>query len=147
MTEPLKTQSTFDILSWHEEAQPPAKGPRRTAAHVKLRYFGDLDGDSHVLYDMVYDEHGGARFTGVETIHATVAGLSGQLVLRHEGVFNAGRAEATVQTVEGASTGDFATCTGHGDMVSVHGQRYDLTLTLTNQTTPTPPSHKEPSPG
>lgn len=96
------------MQDWTEETlRELADGQKTGKACVKYAYSGALSGASTVDYALFYLNPGKALFTGYETIVADGSGLSGNLVLRHEGVFENGAAQIDAHIVTEAGSGAF----------------------------------------
>jgi len=70
----------FSIKSWDEK--PYSEGndlPKMTRASVDRRFTGDIDGEGHVEYVMMYRSDGTAAFVGLERITGRIAGRKRQL--------------------------------------------------------------------
>src|SRR5258706_2517011 len=78
----------FTIKSWDEK--PYGEGPdlpKLTRAAVTRTFTGDIAGEGHVEYVMMYRSDGSATFVGLERIVGHVAGEAGSFVLQRTGVF------------------------------------------------------------
>jgi hypothetical protein len=77
----------FRIKSWDEK--PYSEGedlPKMTRASVAKTFTGDIDGEGHVEYVMIYRSDGTAAFVGLERITGRIAGRNGSFVLQRAGV-------------------------------------------------------------
>src|SRR5437763_15492944 len=86
--------SRFTIKSWDEK--PYSEGqdlPKLTRAIVSKTYTGDIAGEGHVEYSMMYRSDGSAACVGLERVVGHVAGKAGSFVLQHTGVFESGVAK------------------------------------------------------
>jgi hypothetical protein len=84
----------FAIKSWDEK--PYSEGPdqpKLTRASVTKSFTGDLEGESHVEYLMMYRSDGTATFVGLERVVGQLGGKSGSFVLQRTGVFESGEAK------------------------------------------------------
>ena len=87
--------SRFTIKSWDEK--PYSEGqdlPKLTRAAVTKTFTGDIAGEGHVEYLMMYRSDGSATFVGLERVVGHVAGKAGSFVLQRTGVFESGAAKA-----------------------------------------------------
>lgn len=119
----------FAIRSWDEKAydERPAL-PRLTRASVTKTFTGDIEGESHVEYVMMYRADGSAAFVGLERITARIDGASGTFVLQRTGVFENGQAKETYSVIPGSGTGDLRTLRGEGTSSVGHGMEHPFAL-------------------
>jgi hypothetical protein len=83
--------SRFTITSWDEK--PYSEGhdlPKLTRAVVVKTFAGDIVGEGHVEYLMMYRGDGSASFVGIERVVGNVAGKAGSFVLQRTGIFENG---------------------------------------------------------
>ena len=96
----------FAIKAWDEK--PYSEGldlPKLTRASVTKTFTGDLEGDGHVEYLMVYRADGSTAFVGLERVVGRVAGKAGTFVLQRVGTFEGGQAKETYSIVAGSASG------------------------------------------
>ncbi len=120
----------FAIKSWDEK--PYSEGPDRpklTRASVIKTYTGDIDGEGHVEYLMMYRSDGSATFVGLEQIVGQVAGKSGTFVLQRTGIFENGLAKESYSVIPGSATGDLQGLLGDGTSSVGHGMEHPFSLT------------------
>ena len=91
----MKTANArFAIKSWDEKPYSEGQGlPRLTRATVAKTFVGDIEGEGHVEYLMMYRHDGSATFVGLERVVARIGGQSGTFVLERVGVFEGGEAK------------------------------------------------------
>ena len=121
--------SRFTIKSWDE--QPYGEGqdlPKLTRASVAKTFVGDITGDGHAEYLMMYRSDGSATFVGLERVIGQVAGKAGSFVLHRTGVFENGVAKESYFIIPGSGTGDLRGLRGEGTSAVGHGTEYPLTL-------------------
>jgi hypothetical protein len=119
----------FAIESWDEKPYSEAAGlPKLTRASVKKRYTGDIEGEGHVDYLMMYRDDGSATFVGLERIVGRLAGKSGAFVLERAGVFEDGQAKETYFVIRGSGTGELIGLDGEGISSVGHGMEHPFTL-------------------
>src|SRR5947208_17197712 len=97
----------FAIKSWDEK--PYSEGqdlPKLTRAAVTKAFTGDIAGQSHVEYLMMYRSDGTATFVGLERVVGHVAGKAGSFVLQRTGVFENGVAEESYFVIACSGTGE-----------------------------------------
>ena len=119
----------FTIKSWDEK--PYSEGedlPKLTRAAVAKTFAGDINGDGHVEYLMMYRSDGSATFVGLERIVGQVAGKTGSFVLQRTGVFENGMAKESYFVVPGSGTGDLRGLRGEGTSAVGHGIEHPLAL-------------------
>jgi len=119
----------FTIQSWDEK--PYSEGadqPKLTKAAVARKYTGDLEGESHSEYLMMYRSDGTASFVGLERFAGRLAGKSGSFVLQRTGVFEGGQAKESYAVLPDSATGELRGLTGEGKTSLGHGSEYPFTL-------------------
>src|SRR5207253_8147354 len=67
--------------------------PKLTRATVTKTFSGDIAGEGHVEYLMMYRSDGSATFVGLKRVVGRVAGKAGSFVLQRTGVFESGAAK------------------------------------------------------
>jgi hypothetical protein len=98
----------FAITSWDEK--PYSEGqdlPRLTRASVTKSFTGDIEGEGHVEYLMMYRNDGSAAFVGLERVIGQINGKAGTFVLQRTGVFEGGQAKEDYSVIPGSATGEF----------------------------------------
>src|SRR5262245_12222238 len=93
----------FAIKSWDEK--PYSEGEnltRLTRASVAKTYTGDIEGEGHVEYLMMYRSDGSAAFVGLERVVGRIRGKSGTFVLQRIGVFEGGLAKESYSVLSGS---------------------------------------------
>ena len=119
----------FIIKSWDEKPySDSADLPRLTRATVTKTFTGDIEGEGHVEYLMMYRSDGTASFVGLERIIGTVGGKTGSFVLQRTGVFEEGVAKESYVVVPGSGTGGLRGIRGEGRTAVGHGNEYPMTL-------------------
>ena len=119
----------FAIKSWDEK--PYSEGqdsPKLTRATVTKTFTGDIVGEGHVEYLMMYRSDGTATFVGLERVVGQVAGKAGSFVLHRSGVFENGLANESYFVIPGSGTGDLLGLRGEGTSAVGHGTEHPLTL-------------------
>jgi len=119
----------FSIKSWDEQPYSESKDlPKMTRASVDKTFTGDLDGEGHVEYLMMYRSDGTAAFVGLERITGQIAGRKGSFVLQREGVFEDGQARESYSVVTGSGTGDLRSLRGEGTSSVGHAADHPFAL-------------------
>jgi len=122
--------SRFTIKSWDEKPYSEGEGlPKLTRAAVTKTFTGDIAGEGHVEYLMMYRSDGSATCVGLERIVGQVAGKTGSFVLQHTGVFENGVAKGSYFVIPGSGTEELRGLRGDGTSALGHGTEYPLTLT------------------
>lgn len=119
----------FVIKSWDET--PYGEGPdlpKLTRAAVTKTFTGDLVGEGHVEYLMMYRSDGSATFVGFERVAGHLAGKAGTFVLQRTGVFENGIAKESYAVIPGSGTGELLGLRGEGVSAVGHGMEHPLTL-------------------
>lgn len=119
----------FAIKGWDEK--PYSEGqdlPKMTKASVTKSFTGDVAGEGHVEYLMMYRADGTATFVGLERITGTVAGKTGSFVLQRTGVFENGAANESYSVVPGSATGELRGLRGEGTSSVGHGSEHPFVL-------------------
>ena len=118
----------FAIKSWDEKPYSEADGLKLTRAAVTKSYTGDIEGDAHLEYLMMYRSDKSASFVGIERVVGTLAGKRGSFVLQRTGVFEDGLAKEDYSVVAGSGTGELQGLTGNGHSAVGHGMEHPFTL-------------------
>jgi len=127
MKKSVKAQ--FAITQWDEKPyNEGADLPKLTRASVSKTFTGDLDGEGHVEYLMMYRSDNSATFVGLERITGRLAGKAGTFVLQRTGVFENGQARESYSVVAGSGTGALRGLTGDGTSAVGHGNEHPFTL-------------------
>jgi hypothetical protein len=119
----------FTIKGWDEK--PYSEGqdlPKMTKAVVTKTFTGDVAGEGHVEYLMMYRADGSATFVGLERIVGHVAGKTGSFVLQRTGVFENGTAKESYSVVPASATGELRGLRGSGTSAVGHGSDHPFTL-------------------
>jgi hypothetical protein len=119
----------FAIKSWDEK--PYSEGqdlPKLTRASVMKTYTGDIEGEGHVEYLMMYRSDGSATFVGLERVAGRIGGKTGTFVLQRIGVFENGQAKESYSIVPGSATGELQGLRGDGSSAVGHGMEHPFSL-------------------
>jgi Protein of unknown function (DUF3224) len=119
----------FAIKSWDEK--PYSEGldlPRLTRATVSKTYSGDIEGEGHVEYLMMYRNDGSATFLGLERVVGRIGARSGSFVLQRIGVFESGQAKESYSVVPDSGTGELRGLQGDGSSAVGHGMEHPFSL-------------------
>ena len=121
--------SRFTITGWDEK--PYGEGPdlpKLTRASVTRVFTGDIAGQGHVEYLMMYRSDGSATFVGLERVVGRIGGRTGSFVLQRTGAFEGGQAKESYSVVPGSATGELEGLRGDGATALGHGTEYPFTL-------------------
>jgi hypothetical protein len=119
----------FTIKSWDEKPYSDGKDlPKMTRATVVKTFTGEIDGEGHVEYLMVYRADGTATFVGLERFTGRIAGRNGSFVLQRTGVFEDARAKESYSVVTGSGTGELRTLRGEGTSSAGHEPDHAFSL-------------------
>jgi hypothetical protein len=119
----------FAIKSWDEK--PCGEGqdlPKLTRASVTKSFTGDIEGDGHVEYLMMYRSDGSATFVGLERVVGRIGGRTGTFVLQRTGVFEGGQAKESYSVIPGSATGELQGLRGGGSSAVGHGAEHPFAL-------------------
>lgn len=119
----------FAIISWDE--QPYSEGPdlpKLTRASVNKTFSGDITGEGHVEYLMMYRKDGTAAVVGLERVVGQLAGKAGSFVLQRIGAFEGGLAKESYFIVPNSATGELHGLRGEGRSAVGHGLEHPFTL-------------------
>lgn len=119
----------FAIKTWDEK--PYSEGqdmPKLTRASVTKTYTGDIAGEGHVEYLMMYRTDGSATFLGLERVVGRLAGRNGSFVLQRTGVFEGGQAKESYAVIPGSGTGELRGLRGEGRSAVGHGMEHPFRL-------------------
>jgi hypothetical protein len=119
----------FAIKSWDEKPYSEGQGlPKMTRAAVAKTFTGDIEGEGHVEYLMMYRSDGSATFVGFERVVGNLAGRAGSFVLQRAGAFEDGVAKESYSVVFGSGTGELQGLRGEGTTAVGHGMEHPFTL-------------------
>lgn len=119
----------FTIKNWDEKSYSEGQDlPKLTRAAVTKTFSGDIAGEGHVEYLMMYRSDGSAAFVGLERVVGQVAGKSGSFVLQRSGVFEDGTAKESYSVIPGSGTGELRNLRGEGTTSVGHGMEHPMTL-------------------
>jgi hypothetical protein len=119
----------FTIRSWDEKPYSEGKDlPKMTRATVVKAFTGEIDGEGHVDYLMVYRPDGTATFVGLERFTGRIAGRNGSFVLQRTGVFEDGQAKESYSVVIGSGTGELRSLRGEGTSSAGHEADHPFSL-------------------
>jgi hypothetical protein len=127
MTETAKAR--FAIQTWDET--PFSEGddlPKLTRASVARTFTGDIEGEGHVEYLMLYRDDGSATFVGLERVVGRIGSRTGSFVLQRTGVFEHGQAKESYSVIPGSATGDLRGLKGDGNTAVGHGMEHPFEL-------------------
>jgi len=119
----------FAIKSWDEK--PYSEGadqPKLTRASVARTFTGDIEGEGHVEYIVMYRSDGTASFVGIERFVGKIGNRSGSFVLQRIGKFEDGQAKESYTVIPGSGTGDLRGLEGGGDSSVGHGMEHPFEL-------------------
>ena len=114
------------MKSWDET--PWSDQPKLTRATVTRTFTGDIEGEGHVEYLMMYRSDGSAAFVGLEKVIGRIGGRAGTFVLQRTGVFEDGEAKESYSVVPGSATGELEGLRGDGSSAVGHGTEHPFTL-------------------
>ncbi|MGH7604057.1 MAG: DUF3224 domain-containing protein [Gemmatimonadaceae bacterium] len=119
----------FAIKSWDEKPyNEGADQPKLTRASVVKTFTGDIDGEGHVEYLMMYRSDSSATFVGMERVVGRISGKAGSFVLQRTGVFEGGLAKESYSVIPGSGTGELRDLRGEGTSAVGHGNELPMTL-------------------
>ena len=122
-------KARFAIKTWDEKPLSEAAGlPRLTRATVAKTFSGDIEGEGHVEYLMMYRSDGSASFVGLERIVGRIGRRTGTFVLQRTGIFEEGLAKESYSVVRGSATGDLVGLEGDGNSAVGHGLEHPFEL-------------------
>ncbi|MGQ0641510.1 MAG: DUF3224 domain-containing protein [Gemmatimonadaceae bacterium] len=122
-------QARFAIKSWDEKPYGEGQNlPRLTRATVTKTFTGDIEGEGHVEYVMMYRSDGSATFVGLERVVARLGGKTGTFVLQRIGVFENGQAKESYSVIPGSATGELQGLRGDGISAVGHGMEHPFSL-------------------
>ena len=124
----MTANARFAIKSWDETPYTEENGIKLTRAAVTKTYTGDIDGEGHVEYLMMYRSDKSAAFVGLERVAGTLAGKRGSFVLQRTGVFEGGLAKESYTIIAGSGTGELQGISGNGHSSVGHGMEHPFEL-------------------
>jgi hypothetical protein len=121
--------SRFTIKGWDEKPYSEDQGlPKLTRAAVTKTFSGDIAGEGHAEYLMMYRTDGSATFVGLERVIGQIAGKAGSFVLQRTGIFENGVAKESYFVIPGSGTDELRGLRGEGTSAVGHGAEHSLTL-------------------
>lgn len=122
-------KARFAIKSWDETPYSQNQDePKLTRATVRKTLTGDIEGESHVEYLMMYRRDGSAAFVGLERVTGRIEGRMGTFVLQRIGVFEDGQAKESYSVIPGSATGELQGLSGEGSSAVGHGMEHPFSL-------------------
>jgi hypothetical protein len=119
----------FAIKNWDEKPYSEGQGqPKLTRARVVKTYTGDIEGEGHVEYLMMYRSDGSATFVGLERVVGRIGDKTGSFVLQRIGLFESGQAKESYSVIPGSATGDLQGLYADGNSAVGHGMEHPFTL-------------------
>lgn len=122
-------KARFAIKTWDEK--PVGEGqnlPKITRASVARTFTGDIEGEGHVEYLMMYRGDGSATFVGLERVVGRIGGKAGTFVLQRTGTFEDGQAKESYSVIPGSGTGQLLGLEGDGNSAVGHGTEHPFEL-------------------
>jgi hypothetical protein len=124
-----RANARFAIKGWEEKAYDEGQDrPKLTRASVTKSYTGDIEGEAHVEYLMMYRGDGSAAFVGIERVVGRIGARKGTFVLQRTGVFEGGQAKESYSVVPGSATGELQGLVGVCSTSVGHGMEHPFTL-------------------
>jgi Protein of unknown function (DUF3224) len=124
-----RANAWFAIKSWDEKAYSEgANQPKLARASVTKTFTGDIEGEGHVEYLMMYRNDGSATFVGLERVVGRIGGKSGTFVLQRIGIFEGGLAKESYSVIPGSATGEPLGLIGDGSSAVGHGMEHPFSL-------------------
>ena len=121
--------SRFTIKGWDEKPYSEGQGlPKMTRASVTKTFTGDIAGEGHVEYLMMYRSDGSASFVGLERVVGRIGGKAGSFVLQRTGTFEGGQAQESYSVIPGSGTGELRGLRGDGTSAVGHGNEHPFML-------------------
>ncbi|GAA3876328.1 hypothetical protein GCM10022243_46540 [Saccharothrix violaceirubra] len=126
--------STATVGSWEERTwdgrnYDEVSGPKRTRGRMTAVYTGDLEGTGENHFLMSYPDDLSCVSVGIEVVTGSLGGVTGTLVLHHDGGYRDGVASGTVKILSG--TGGLVGVTGSGTITWRQDSPGTLTLDYT----------------
>ena len=122
-------KTRFAIRNWDEKPYGDGQDlPKLPRAAVTKAFSGDITGEGHVEYLMMYRSDGSATFVGLERVVGQLAGRAGSFVLQRTGIFENGVAKKSYFVIPGSGTGELHNLRGEGTSAVGHGADHPLTL-------------------
>jgi hypothetical protein len=125
----MTANARFTIKSWDEKPYSESQDqPKLTRASVIKTFSGDIVGEGHVEYLMMYRSDGSATFVGLERVSGRIGDKTGSFVLQRVGVFESGQAKETYSVVPGSGTSELRGLRGEGRSSVGHGAEHPFVL-------------------
>lgn len=119
------------IETWDERTYREIDdGGKLTQATIRLKYTGDLEGESTSETLMCYAADDAATYMGFEHFTGRIGKRAGSFVIRETGTYDGTRARSEGKIVEGSGTGDFVGLRGRHRSVSISADYPNKPFTL-----------------
>ena len=119
----------FTIKKWEEHTQHEYEvGAKLAHSTIEYEYSGDLQGSSHLQYQMFYFPDGTAKFVGLEHFEGQLGDRAGSFVLQHVGAFDGKISSGELTILPGSGTGELKGISGHTKLAAGDGQKFELEI-------------------
>jgi len=123
----IELTGTFQIIDWQENIEQQLyDGAKLSTALVQQTYSGDLIGSSTVRYQLYYHKNGNALFHGIETISYQLQHETAELVIKHDGRFEHGKASSNFMVLGSSHDATLSGRTGHFTSLEGGKARYQI---------------------
>ena len=121
----------FAIKKWEENPIGDANAePKITRAMVSKTLTGELEGESHLEYLMMYRGDGSASIVGLERVTGRIGDKEGSFVLKRLGEFEHGEAKELYSIIPGSGTGGLKGISGDGRSSVGHGMEHPFEIEI-----------------
>lgn len=128
---PTKISGAATIEAWDEKPYLEMEdGKKLSRANIRLRYAGDLDGESTSESLMCYAADDAASYAGYEHFVGRIGDRQGSFVIQEVGTYDGSEARSDGEVVPGSGTGDFVGLQGRFTSVSTHDDYPNKPYTL-----------------
>ncbi len=111
----MKVTGTLRGTHWRETTLDEiGEGTKLTQVQENWKLQGEFEGEGSATYQMSYTRRDVVLYVGFERLTGTFHNKSGSFVVRTNGSFHNGVAQAQWNIVEGTGTGELATIRGSG---------------------------------
>lgn len=107
------------LVQWEEhDAIAVNDETKISRCFVTYQLSGDIEGESSLIYSMLYLPNHAVLFSGFESVRGNLLGGQGAFILTHSGTFDAEQAAIAVALVPASAMGSVAGLSGGGEIVS-----------------------------
>ncbi len=104
----------IETTSWDEQTIEEQAGLKMARVSATSVFTGDIQGESHVEYLLVYTSDDESRFVGLERVDGRIGDREGTFVLQQQGIYADGSIRISWFVVPGSGSGGLTGLRGEG---------------------------------